>query len=399
MTMLGDGQDSVAAVARSENGDSLDVFVYATPSSTRDDPRTQFFSMAGQAHQALLDQGLDPGNVVSAWIRFASAPSWSWREALAEVWQISGVLPVTALVQPPAEPSCACSLALHAIKTDKGSGVWLSPTAPVATTVLHAGARHVRLMSVMPRPELGRGASIVDLTYDMLAQAGHALTARGMSFADIVRIWIYVRDIKRSNQPVNRTSDRYFTDQQLARRPLATCVEGIPVGADSPIAMDAYAVAEASGARIEETSPEALPGPTGEAPKHEAIFARTAHLTEPGRRWIWVSGSATSDLLEPLLSVGDVQGQLDRTFDRVASLLAEANMGLADVLAATAYLKRADHLDDFRRAAFAHGLRATVPCEVVVADGGDPERLCEVELCAARSDGPVGSIQDRNSRI
>jgi len=306
---------------------------------------------------------------------------------------------VTALVQPPAEPSCACSLALHAIKTGKQNGVWLAPTAPVATTVLHAGARHVRLMSVMPRPELGRGASIVDLTYDMLAQAGHALTARGMSFADIVRIWIYVRDVKRNNQPVNWACDRYFTDQQLARRPLATCVEALPVGLDSPVAMDAYAVAEASGTRFEETSPEALPGPMGEAPKHQAIFARAAHLTEPGRRWIWVSGSATSDPLEPLISVEDVQGQLDRTFDRVASLLAQANMGFSDVLAATAYLRRADHLESFRRAAFAHGLRATVPCAVVVAETGDPERLCEVELCAARSDGQIRTIQDRNSRI
>ena len=112
--MTGPAQDPAVVIARSENGQALDVFIQAAPSSTRDDQRTQFVSMVDASLHALRSQG---------------------REALATAWQVSGVLPITALVQPPAQPFCACSLGLHAIRAAMQSGVWLAPSASPAVAM------------------------------------------------------------------------------------------------------------------------------------------------------------------------------------------------------------------------------------------------------------------------
>jgi enamine deaminase RidA (YjgF/YER057c/UK114 family) len=374
--------DPAVAIARSENGDALDVFIEACPTSTRDDQRGQFASMAEAAYQALRSQGLTPGNTVSGWIRFASAPSWDWRQALADTWQVSGALPITALVQPPAEPFRACSLSLQAVKSNRQSGVWYGPAAgPAAATLLRDGVRHLRLMSITPRGDLAKTASFADLTYDMFAQAGHALTARGLSFADVVRTWIHVQDIESHYPSVNQARNRYFQEQQLVRLPASTCVEGTPVSPQTPVMMDLYAVSAHPEVRIEALTSRTM----GEAQGYGSAFARAARLREPGREWVLVSGTASIDLQGNLVAQGDVQAQLACMFGHVRALLAEAGMALADALSATVYLKRADYLGELVKAAQANGLAATVPCAVAVANICRPEWLCEIEICAARA--------------
>jgi enamine deaminase RidA (YjgF/YER057c/UK114 family) len=386
--MTGSAQGQAAVTARSENGGSFDVFVHAMPASTREDPRTQFLSMADEAFRALQAHGLAPVNTVSGWIRFAAVPSWNWQEALAQAWQFPGALPITALLQPPAEPFCACSLTLQAVRSPRQSGVWHAAGGnPTAATVLRDGARHVRLMSVLPRAELCRDADVEDATYDMFAQAGHALTARGISFADVVRTWIHVDGIEESYASINRARNRYFAEQRLSRLPASTCVEGRPVGIESPVIMDVYAVSGGPGVTIDATGPATM----NEAPSYGSAFARAATLREPGRRWLWISGTASIDRDGQVVSVGDIQGQLDCMFDHVNSLLSQAGMEMADVKSATAYLKRADYLAEFRKVAGASGLAETIPCGVVVADICRPQWLCEIELCAARNDAPPGS--------
>jgi len=368
-------------MARSENGDAFDLFIEAWPSSTRDDQRGQFTSMAEAAYQALRKQGLGPGSIVSGWIRFALAPPWDWREALATAWQTSGILPITALLQPPAEPFRTCSLTLHAVRSARQSGVWYGPSAcPAAVTLLRGGARHLRLMSVAPRDGLHKTASFADLAYDMFAQAGHALTARGLSFADVVRTWIHVRDIENNYGSLNQARNRYFKEQQLVRLPSSTCVEGASVSVDNtPVTMDLYAVSAHPSLRV-----EAIASPTmGEAHAYGSSFARATRLCEPGRQWVFVSGTASIDAQGNVVSAGDAQAQLACMFGHVRALLAEAGMGLTDTLSAAVYLKRPDYLDEFVKAARANGLPATVPCAAVVADICRREWLCEVELCAA----------------
>jgi enamine deaminase RidA (YjgF/YER057c/UK114 family) len=237
-------------------------------------------------------------------------------------------------------------------------------------------------MSVAPRADLLKTGSFADLTYDMFAQTGHALTARGLSFADVVRTWIHVDDIETNYGSMNQARNRYFQEQRVTRSPASTCVQARPVGTDSPVAMDVYAVSAGRDVRAEATAP----GTMGEASGYGSSFARAAQLFEPGRRWLLVSGTASIDAEGHVVAAGDIRGQLDCMFGHVRSLLAEAGMGFSDSLTATVYLKKRGYLSEFTRAARAHGLAEQVPCAAVVANICRPEWLCEIELCAARKD-------------
>ena len=72
-------------------------------------------------------------------------------------------------------------------------------------------------------------------------------------------------------------------------------------------------------------------------------------------------------------------------FANACAVLGHAGLGLADAVSVTAYLKRASLLAEFRKAAQAAGLPASVPTATVVADICRPEWLCEVELVAGRT--------------
>jgi enamine deaminase RidA (YjgF/YER057c/UK114 family) len=369
---------------RSFLGDrSRDLFVSAVPASAHDDDRTQFTSMAARALAALESQGLSPFNLVCGYVYLTRTPVWDWRAVLAQAFGASGPLPITALVQPPVLPNQFCAMQLHAIHAARQSGVWHGNVAePAAATVLRHGARHLRLMSITPRRGLPARAAFDDLAYDMFAQAGHALAARGLTFRDVVRTWIYVQDIEHNYAAINRIRRRYFAENQLLRLPASTCVGGILPGAPVPVSMDLYAVATGSEVRIEAITP----GDMCEASEYGSAFARGSRIVEPGRTTLYLSGTASIDAAGAVVAAGDITGQLGRMFDNVRALLDGSGFAMPHVLSVTTYLKHASHRRAYAKAAAAAGLPADLPQVVVVADICRPEWLCELELCAARAE-------------
>jgi enamine deaminase RidA (YjgF/YER057c/UK114 family) len=361
---------------------SCDLFVSAVPASAHDDERSQFVSMATRALAALTEQGMSPFNIVCGWIHLAKTPIWDWRAALGRVFGAPGPLPITALLQPPVVPHRYCTMQLHAVLAARQSGVWHGSVAePAAATVLRHGARHLRLMSIAPRRALPADTPFSDLAYDMFAQAGHALTARGLTFRDVVRTWIYVQDIEHNYRALNQARHRYFVEQKLLRLPASTGIGGVLPGAPVPVAMDLYALAGNDDVRVEAVAPGAM----GEAAAYGSAFARGSRIREPGRTTLYVSGTASIDATGGIVAVGDLDGQLARMFANLRVLLDEAGLEFHHVLTATAYLKQARFRQAYAKAATAAGLPDDVPCAVVVADICRPEWLCEVELVAARA--------------
>jgi len=361
---------------------TLDLFLASTPASGRDNERSQFVSMASRLLDGLESHGLSASNMVAGWIYLARVPSWDWRATLAQVFGVEGPLPITALVQPPVAPSCYCTMQVHAVRSARQSGVWHGNVAgPASATVLRNGARHLRLMSITPRADLAMHAPLADLAYDMFAQAGHALTARGLLFKDVVRTWIFVQDIEHNYGAVNRARNRYYREQNLTRLPASTCVEGTLSGAPVPIAMDLFAIAGGSDVSVAAVSP----GSMGEASVYGSAFARGTLISEPGRNTLYVSGTASIDEQGDIVATGDIEGQLARMFANVRTLLEGAGMNFRHVLAVTAYLKQAGFRHAYAKAAVAAGLPADAPSSVVVAAICRPEWLCEIELCAARN--------------
>ena len=105
------------------------------------------------------------------------------------------------------------------------------------------------------------------------------------------------------------------------------------------------------------------------------------------RNLVFVSGTASIDRQGRIVAPGDAKGQLRCMLANAAGVLGQAGLGLADAVSVTAYLKRASLLSEFRGAAQAAGLPASVPTAILVADICRPEWLCEIELVAGR---PLG---------
>jgi enamine deaminase RidA (YjgF/YER057c/UK114 family) len=373
-----------ARVKRIDNGGVVEVIIEVAPTSTGDDLVSQFASLITNARQALIAQGLGPTNVVAGWIHFAEAPRWNWRQALASAWEVTGPLPLTAVLQPPAQPFCRCTMQLHAMRTPRQSGVWYGNSQnPAAATVLCSGARHLRLMSVLPRPDV-RGTQMADLAYDMFAQARHALTDRGLAFSDVVCTWIYVRDMARNYRAFEQGRSRFFGERGLERLPASTCVEGALVAASAPLAMDLYAVAAHPDVNVSAIASS----PMGEAATGGAARVRGVAVAEPGRRTLYLSGTpspAGSDGGGDVVVPGDFGGQLDGVFRNLRSVLDQATMSFADGMSVKAYLRHARDYQAFCEVARSHGLSDDVPATVVVADLCRPEWLCEIDLCVSRA--------------
>jgi enamine deaminase RidA (YjgF/YER057c/UK114 family) len=366
--------------------DASDLFVHAIPASDAKVDRAQFRSMAENSLDGLLALGAVPADVVAGWVYLRGQPSWSARHELAAAWNQSDPerIPLTFLVQPPSTGGRFCEIQLHALRrrSDRCSVVWKgSFPGPLCTTVLRAGARHLRMLSLVSRLSSGGNNTLADMAYDMFASASHALTDRGLSFHDVVRTWIHLRDIDRDYEEFNLGRRRFCEAAGLVRLPASTGIEAALADGEVPLAMDLYAVGGGGEVPIEAMHPASM----GEASEYGSFFARGSLLREAGQRLGFLSGTASIDQQGRIVARGDAKGQLQCMFANAAAVLGQAGLGLADAVSVTAYLKRASLLAEFRKAAQTAGLPVSVPTATVVANICRPEWLCEIELVAGRT--------------
>jgi enamine deaminase RidA (YjgF/YER057c/UK114 family) len=373
-------------IAQVDGTDASDLWIHAIAAPDAKDDRAQFQSMAANALQGLRALGIVPADVAAGWVYLRAQPPWSVRQELAAAWSQPDAkqLPVSFLIQPPATGRRFCEMQIHAARprSDRCSVVWKGALpGPPCTTVLRAGARHLRVLSVVPRLGVDENATLADLAYDMFASASHALTDRGLSFCDVVRTWIYLRDIGRDYVAFNQGRRRFFQSAGITRFPASTGIKAALADSDGPLAMDIYAVGGTGQVTVEAMNA----APMGEASAYGSFFARGAVLRELGQEIAFLSGTASIDQRGQVVAPGDGKGQLRRMFANAAGVLGQAGLGLADAVSVTAYLQQARLLPEFRRAAQAAGLPASTPTAIVVADICRPEWLCEIELVAGRS--------------
>jgi enamine deaminase RidA (YjgF/YER057c/UK114 family) len=259
--------------------------------------------------------------------------------------------------------------------------VWKgSLPGPLCTTVLRAGARHLRMLSLTPRLSTGGNIALADLAHDMFASASHALSDRGLAFCDVVRTWIHLQDIARDYQAFNQGRRQFFEAAGLDRFPASTGIQAALAGSGYPLAMDLYAVGGGGEVTVAAMNPASM----GEARDYGSFFARGSLLQDSGHSLAFLSGTASIDRQGQVVAPDDAQGQLRCMLANAAGVLGQAGLGLADAVSVTAYLKQASLLSEFHAAAQAAGLPASVPTAIVVSHICRPEWLCEIELVAGR---------------
>jgi len=86
-----------------------------------------------------------------------------------------------------------------------------------------------------------------------------------------------------------------------------------------------------------------------------------------------VSGTAAIDTQGQSLYPKDIRAQIDCTFEKIAMLLGQVGATLADVAAASVFVKHPEHAHVYKERAAAWGLQ-NIPAVVMVAD------ICRAEL-------------------
>jgi enamine deaminase RidA (YjgF/YER057c/UK114 family) len=228
----------------------------------------------------------------------------------------------------------------------------------------------------------------------MLDRAQGILRRNGATYKDVARTWLYISKILDWYPDFNKARSEKYGEFGIMPGPgdsrlLLPASTGI--GADMPsgaaASMDLLAVVEnghMTSPVKKLTSRKQL-----DAFRYGAAFSRGAVIEEDNVSLIQVSGTAAIDEHGVSLYPGDIRSQINCTFDKIESLLGQEGAGLADICAATVFVKLPEHAEIYWRMATDRGL-ADFPAVCVVADVCREELLFEIDAEAVVRRGSRG---------
>ena len=223
----------------------------------------------------------------------------------------------------------------------------------------------------------GGGGDAYTQALAMFEVAERLLARAGMEFADVVRTWIWLRDIDRDYASLNRARRAFFTSRRVDPPPASTGIGGGPAAAGHDLCLAVYAVRS--------TSPIArapMSAPTlNEAPQYGADFARGMRVARANHVALHVSGTASVDERGRTAHPGDFGAQAERMLVNLRALLEGQGAGFGDVVSAVTYVKRPADASDLRARLRAAGFTG-FPHALVEAPICRPDLLCETEALA-----------------
>lgn len=225
----------------------------------------------------------------------------------------------------------------------------------------------------------------------LIQRAARLLESQGASYRDVARTWFYLKDIIAWYPEFNQARSAVYRELDLMpingggaqRLPASTGIQGA-VSTAAAGALDLLAVmgSQASRPQVKQLRSPAQP----DALTYGSAFSRGALIHEPDVNLIQVSGTAAIDARGRSLYPGDVRTQIGCTFDKIAALIGREGATLADIAAATVFVKRPEDARVYWDLAAARGLES-LPAVVMVADVCREELLFEMDAEVAFDPG------------
>jgi len=223
----------------------------------------------------------------------------------------------------------------------------------------------------------GPGETAYEQTLGMFERAEELLQQAGLEFGDVVRTWIYLRDIDRDYAELNRARRVFFAARGIDPGPASTGIGGGPVADAHDLCLGVYAVkAGRPPVRTVMTSPT-----LNEAVEYGADFVRGMKVVETNKVALHVSGTASIDEHGRTAHPGDFEAQADRMLVNIAALLERQHADFGDVVSAVTYVKHPADAGRLRHKLEAVGF-AGFPHALVEAPICRPDLLCETEALA-----------------
>jgi enamine deaminase RidA (YjgF/YER057c/UK114 family) len=171
----------------------------------------------------------------------------------------------------------------------------------------------------------------------------NALKSRKMNLKDnVVRTWIYVRDVDSNYQGLVDARRKLFIDHGLTPQThyiASTGIEGRCAEPKIKVSMDAYAIAGLQNKQVRYLHAPANLGPTD---AYGVSFERATAIAFRDRQHIYVSGTASIDPAGQVLHEGNVLAQLNRVLLNIEALLQDAKTSFDAVAYAVVYLRDPD---------------------------------------------------------
>ncbi len=372
-------------------GSSTDeLTILCVPSPLSDDPGQQAEVAYRELLAVLGREGASPADVVgeSLFLRDIQGDLVAILASRERVLAESGApeaLPQPSFVeQPPAASAAAFALLVRVVRAHRGADRIVEDIVASGNCACDAcrrsGARRIRIgeqASLVSTNLYGVGKDPEEQAENLFESAERLLAVCGLSFRDVVRTWIFLRDIDRDYDALNRARRRFFERCGLTLRPASTGVGGRPLPEGHDLSIGLYAV---QGIAATGMSPIATPL-LNEAWSYGADFSRGVRIADAGHTAIHISGTASLDEVGRTVHVGDFEAQAQRMLDNIESLLIGQGATFADIVSAVTYLRRA--ADGARmRSIFAQRGFANFPCVLVEAPLCRPDLLCETEAVA-----------------
>ena len=374
---------------RVEGPQARELFFHCQPPAAAAEPHRQAEAIYRAILSVLAAEGGNLGSVVAetVFLRNRQATLQSVREARKQVVADAGIThhpATTEIEQPPLNERAHLEVSGQAILPKASSARFESLAArPLCSCAECARARGLRIhlgeeVRFHAAGLCGPGDDAFEQTLGMFGLAEDLLRQAGMNFSDVVRTWIYLRQIDRDYGDLNRARREFFQARRIDPVPASTGIGGGLVPAAHDLCLSVYAVkAGRPVARTVMTSPT-----LNEAAQYGADFVRGMKVVETNKVALHVSGTASIDEHGGTAHRGDFEAQANRMLVNVRTLLAGQGASFGDVVSAITYLKHPTDAvrlrEKFRRAGF-----EGFPHALVVAPICRPDLLCETEALAA----------------
>ena len=204
--------------------------------------------------------------------------------------------------------------------------------------------RALSRLTFMPGGDPGEGDSAGQMKKLFEALAGELPAGESVA-ENVLRTWIYCRDIDNNYAGLVRARREYFDAVGLTEKTHYIASTGIGGCAARPgqlVMMDALTVSGVVPGQIEYMhAPEHL-SPTR---LYGVTFERASRLISGDRSHYFISGTASIDKCGEIVHPGDVAGQTVRVLENVQALLGGYGGDMGDLKMATVYLRDAADRD------------------------------------------------------
>ncbi len=261
-----------------------------------------------------------------------------------------------------------------------GRTMWNTPPCECAARARFA-ARVIRLGSeehLYAGSIYGSEGSAFREAFSLFLTAEDVLAKAGLTFREVVRTWIHLRDIDRDYAEFNRARREFFKRAGITVHPASTGIGGAPFAERHNFSLSLYAIKSPQPVQIGRMTTPTL----NEAWMYGSDFSRGLKVVEANKVALYVSGTASVDENGETAHVGDFAGQVDRMITNVSTLLAAQNASFDDVVSAITYVKNAADAPLLRGILRDRGLE-DFPNALVRAAVCRPDLLCEMEVIAA----------------